>query len=118
MKRESRHLANELLTHHKKVTAAKPPGKRIIEANYTIPYGRLCTQAGVPHILPVVSNFLLEVAEWSAASGYPALNSLAVYAETGIPGDGYDGAGGFGIVDWPAELDRCVRFTKYPATVP
>lgn len=118
MKRESRLLANALLVHHRQASTAKPPARKIIEANYTIPYGRLCSLAGVPHVLPVISQFLREVAEWSAASGYPALNALAVNAETGIPGEGYDGAGGFEIVHWPAELDRCVRFTSYPGSIP
>lgn len=118
MKRESRLLANTLLAHHRQVTKAKPPSKRIIESHYTIPYGRLCTVAGVPHVLPVVSQFLLEVAEWCADAGYPALNALAVNANTGIPGEGYDGAGGFAIVDWPGELERCVRWQKYPQTIP
>ena len=120
MKRESKLLANALLAHHRLVTQAKPPpppGKKVVESHYTIPYGRLCTVAGVPHVLPVVSQFLLEVAEWSAASGYPALNALAVNAGTGIPGDGYDGAGGFTIVHWPDELARCVRCTTYPQSV-
>lgn len=118
MKRESRLLANELLAHHRKVTKSNPPGRKIIEANYTIPYGRLCSLAGVPHVLPVINQFLCEVAEWSSASGYPALNALAVNADTRIPGDGYDGAGGFEIVHWPAELDRCVRWTSYPVAIP
>lgn len=118
MRPESKLLANVLLAHHRATTAACPPGKKIIYSRYTLPYGRLCTQAGVPHVLPIVSSFLLEVAEWSAASGYPALNALAVNADSGIPGDGYDGAGGYAIIDWPAEVERCVRFGNYPATVP
>jgi hypothetical protein len=118
MRRESKLLANALLEHHRKTTSAKPPGKRIIAASYTLPYGRLGVMAGVPHVLPVISQFLREVAEWSAVSGYPALNALAVNAETGIPGEGYDGAGGFEIIHWPAELDRCVRFRGYPEAAP
>lgn len=117
MRRESRLLANALLEHHRQVVTAKPPGKKIIESHYAIPYGRLCTVAGVPHVLPVISDFLLEVAEWCAGAGFPALNALAVNANTGIPGPGYDGAGGFAIVDWPDELGRCVRYKGYPQRI-
>lgn len=116
MKRESVLLANELLAHHRRVVASKPPGKRVIHSNYTIPYGQLCQRAGVPHALANISFFLLEVAEWSAANNWPALNALAVNAESGIPGEGYDGAGGFKITEWPAELDRCVRFAGFPSS--
>lgn len=118
MRRESKLLANALLDHHRKVVKAKPPGKKIIEVHYTIPYGKLCAAAGVPHVLPVVSQFLLEVAEWCAELDYPALNALAVNASTGIPGEGYDGAGGFTIVDWPGEVERCVRWSAYPQSIP
>jgi len=44
------------------------------------------------------------------------LNSLAVNGTTGLPGDGYDGAGGFHIVNWPANVEQCIRFSGYPAT--
>jgi hypothetical protein len=48
----------------------------------------------------------------------PPLNSLAVNAQTGIPGASYDGAGGFHTVDWPRDVDACIRIGKYPATAP
>ena len=117
MKTESKLLANALLVHHRQVVAAHPPGKTIVAGHYSIAYGVLCQRAGVPNG-PIIGAFLREVAEWCAAEGHPALNSLAVNATSGIPGEGYDGAGGFQIIHWPAELDRCVRYRGYPATFP
>jgi hypothetical protein len=86
-------------------------------ARYTIRYGHLCTQAGVPHITRVVGGFLQEVTEWCTGQGYPPLSALAVN-DTGMPGDGYDRASGFTLVNWPKELEACVRFTAYPAKMP
>lgn len=77
----------------------------------------LCNQAGVPHVLTVVGHFLGEIAEWCANNGYPALNSLAVN-DTGMPGDGYDQAGGFKIMNWPSDVEKCIRYTGYPAKMP
>jgi hypothetical protein len=118
MRAESRALCRELLLHHQAKTAAHPPGMRVIARYYTIPYGDLCTRAGVPHLTRIVGQFLAEVAEWCEASGFPPLNSLAVNSDTGIPGEGYDGAGGFAIVDWPADVEACVGFTGYPTSPP
>ena len=117
MKREAVLLANELLAHHRRAVAAKAPGKQFIHSDYTIPYGQLCRRAGVPHALANISYFLLEVAEWSATNKVPALNALAVNAKSGIPGEGYDGAGGFEITKWPEELERCIRFAGYPTSI-
>ncbi len=80
MRRESKLLANALLSHHRQVTKATPPGKKIIESHYTIPYGRLCATAGVPHVLPVISQFLLEVAEWSAEARPNTQDAIAFAA--------------------------------------
>src|SRR6476659_263240 len=113
MRAEARALAQALLAHHRAVTRQQPPGNTVIPGHYTIRYGALCTKAGVPHVLRIVGGFLQEVAEWCEANGYPPLNSLAVN-ETGMPGDGYDGAGGFKIVNWPAEVEQCIRFRGYP----
>jgi hypothetical protein len=66
----------------------------------------------------MVGSFLGEVADWCAAQGHPPLNSLAVNADTGIPGEGYEGAGGFKIVDWPTEVEQCIRFVGYPRRTP
>jgi hypothetical protein len=118
MRAESRALCRELLLRHLAMTAAHPPGKRVVGRHYTIPYGDLCIRAGVPHLTGVVGEFLLEVAEWCEAAGFPPLNALAVNGETGIAGEGYDGAGHFAIVDWPADVEACIRFNGYPASPP
>jgi hypothetical protein len=117
MRAESRALCRELLLHQATV-AAHPPGKRILARHYTIAYGDLCTRAGVPHLTRIVGQFLVEVAEWCEAAGFPPLNSLAVNSETGVPGEGYDGAGGFAMDDWPSDVEACIRFNNYPATPP
>jgi hypothetical protein len=69
MKPESRALGQALLDHHRLVTKQHPPGKKILPSHYTIRYGVLCNRAGVPHVLPIVGNFLLEIAEWCEAQG-------------------------------------------------
>jgi hypothetical protein len=38
--------------------------------------------------------------------------------DTGMPGDGYDEAGGFKIINWPGDVEACVRCTNYTATMP
>lgn len=120
MRAETVKLGQSLLAHHQATTVMLPPHtlKRLIHGRYTIPYGRLCEQAGVSHVLTIVGSFLGEIADWCAAKSYPPLNSLAVKVSTGLPGDGYDGAGGFHIVNWPADVERCIRFTKYPRVFP
>ena len=116
MRAETVKLGQALLDHHRGATARMPPHAvaRLIPDRYTIPYSKLCEQAGVSHVLRMVGSFLGEVAEWCAARGYPPLNSLAVNGTTHLPGDGYDGAGGFHIVNWPANVEQCIRFTSYP----
>ena len=117
MRAEARALGQALLDHHRAVTSQHPPAKNIIPSWYTIRYGALCSKAGVPHVLRVIGGFLQEVAEWCEVNRYPALNSLAVN-DTGMPGDGYDGVGGFKIVHWHAEVEKCIRFGGYPAAMP
>ncbi|XXF78879.1 hypothetical protein P2318_03730 [Myxococcaceae bacterium GXIMD 01537] len=115
----SRKLGQALLDHHRSVTKLHPPGSKLMVDNYVIAYGTLCARANVPlGILPIIGRYLLPIAEWCAYAPYPALNSLAVNEKTGIPGDGYDEAGGFMIIHWPAEVERCIRFTGYPAKIP
>ena len=105
------------MDHHQGQTTLFPPGKSVVHGKYTIRYGVLCTRAGVPHVTRIVGEFLQEIAEWCSVSGFPPLNSLAVN-DTGMPGDGYDGAGGFKIINWPKEVDDCIRFKGYPARMP
>lgn len=117
MRPEARALGNALLQHHKTRTQAAPPAQRVLIRRYTISYSDLCARARVPHLTRIVGSFLGEVAQWCADHGYPPLNALAVNASTAQPGEGYDGAGGFKMVDWHAEVERCIRFTGYPASV-
>lgn len=120
MRAEAVKLGRALLDHHRATTAKFPPlvGKKVIPSRYTIPYSKLCDQAGTGHILRSVGSFLFEIAEWCSENGYPPLNALAVNAETGLPGEGYDGAGGFKIVNWPTEVEQCIRFSGYPTKIP
>lgn len=117
MRAESRALLRVLLGHHRQV--CKPPGTHVNDVSArVIPYGKLCAAAGVPWLVRSVGPFLLEIAEWCDRHGYPPLNSLAVNAETLIPGDSYDGAGGFAIVHWPQDVVRCLTFDRYPTSPP
>lgn len=117
MRPEARALGNALLEHHRVITTKHPPGKKVFPAKYTIRYGVICDRAKVPHVVRIVGSFLGEVAEWCAQNHYPPLNALAVN-ESGQPGEGYDGAGGFKIVNWPSEVEQCIRFTAYPIRIP
>lgn len=117
MRSESRSLVQALLDHHRKAVAAAQPGRRLQVDRYTIRYGMLCDRANVPHLTRGVGPFLQEVAMWCQANGYPPINALAVN-ETGMPGDGYDGAGECEIVKWPEQVEACIRFAGYPAVMP
>ena len=117
MRSESRALGQALLAHHQATTIQFPPKKIIVVRQYLIRYGVLCDRAGVPHVVRIVGGFLQEIAEWCEAERFPPLNSLAV-GENGVPGEGYDGAGGFRSIDWPRDVEECIRFNGYPATMP
>jgi hypothetical protein len=113
----SRAILRALLAHHRQV--CQPPGTRLFNVSQrVISYGQLCDSAGVPWLAQRVGPFLLEIAEWCEQHHYPPLNSLAVNAESLIPGDSYDGAGDFLLTDWPADVERCLTFTGYPSTTP
>jgi hypothetical protein len=118
MRPEARALGQALLDHHRARTKAHPPGARLSIPRYTVTYSDLCARAGVPHLTRIAGPFLGEIAEWCSTNGYPPLNSLAVNGSTGQPGDGYDGAGGFKLIDWPAEVETCIQFAGYPAKIP
>jgi hypothetical protein len=117
MRLEARKLGQVLLDHHRVKREEHPPGKRVLLPRYTIRYNDLCNRAGVPHVLRIVGTFLSEIAEWCADEDFPPLNSLAV-GEVGVPGEGYDGAGGFHAVHWPKDAEACVRFEGYPESMP
>jgi len=118
MRAESRALGQALLDHQRVTTARYPPKSHVTLKRYLIPYGDLCRRADVPHLVRVVGGFLEEVASWCEDQGFPPLNSLAINSTLGMPGDGYDNAGGFKLANWPADARACVRFTKYPSTIP
>ena len=117
MNKVAKALANTLLTHRLARLQEHPPGKRIIERNYTITYGDLCQRAAFPGTPQSVGRFLGEIAQWCADNDLPPINSLAVNAESGIPGESYDGAAECSIANWPAELEACVRSSEYPSRV-
>lgn len=116
---EARAICQALLDHHRAVVARHPPGAgtQIKIDRYLIAYGDLCQNAAVSWLVRKVGPRLLEVAKWCRDQGYPPLNSLAVNATTRVPGDGYDGAGGFKGAEWPAEVESCVRWRDYPSTI-
>src|SRR5262245_33580397 len=116
----SRALGQVLLEHHNRVTTRYPPGEKLVLNRYTISYNELCGKAKAHDLTRIVGKFLGEIADWCAAEDWPPLNALAVNAETGIPGEGYDKAGGglCNIVNWPAEIERCIRFKEYPLRMP
>jgi len=118
MRAEAKALLKELLCHHRVVTKQDPLEKNLIISQYLIFYGVLCSRIGAPWLTLRIGSFLMEIAEWCAAMGYPALNALAVNHETGYPDSSYDGAGGFKLKDWDKEVERVIRFTSYPIDPP
>lgn len=115
MQPESRALLSALLAHHRQVCL--PPGTRVFDISQrVISYGQLCQAAQVPWLVRNVGRYLLEIAEWCEQHHYPPLNSLAVNAESLVPGDSYDGAGNFQLANWPADVERCLTFPGYPST--
>lgn len=114
-------LSEILFDHHRSATALHPPGqKQFSIKKYLISYGELCERAGVPHLTRDVGTYLGEVADWCAARGWPAINSLAVQADSRMPGVGYDGAGDglCSLVNWEEEVTQCIRFSKYHEVPP
>lgn len=57
----------------------------------------------------------MRLPEWCSNNGYPPLNSPAGNSSTGQPGEGYDGAGGVKMINWPTDVEQWVRFAGYPA---
>jgi hypothetical protein len=106
-------LAQVLLDHHR---TACSPGKDINSC--LIFYGSLCDRAHVPHLVRSVGHFLCEVAEWCEENGWPPINALAVNRGSRMPGEGYDGAPGCSLTQWPDEARATVDFESYPATTP
>src|ERR1700732_4512011 len=118
MKAVSRALGQVLLDHHQQTIKQHPPGERPIIQHYLLAYNVLCARANVPYLTRGVGDYLVDIAEWCASNEWPPLNALAVNAESHMPGEGYDGAGGFNIVNWPAEGISCIKFKEYPLHMP
>jgi hypothetical protein len=118
---EARVLAKALLRHHEhacrhlRIRKSKEVTDGMINRS-VIPYGILCDRAGVPFLTHVSGKFLGEIAEWCYKNGWPPLNALAVRKDTGMPGEGYDGAAGCSLLKWPDEVRKCIAFGRYPAS--
>ena len=123
MSEESCAVANVLLAHHRDVcrpvrTAAEDISDDLVN-ECTLTYRSVCERARMEDLTPIVGRFMEEVAQWCADRGWPPLNSLAVNAESWIPGVGYDGAGGICEQHlWPQQVRECIKFRKYPRAVP
>lgn len=122
MSEESRAVANVLLGHHREVcrpvriTAEEISNDLVDEC--TLTYGIVCERAKMVDLTHIVGRFMGEIAQWCADNDWPPLNSLAVNAESSIPGVGYDGAGGICEQHlWPQQVRECIKFRKYPREV-
>ncbi len=113
---EARALAQTLLNHHRKMCRGRTNGQRIVYS-CVIPYGLLCEQADVSYLTHRVGDFLREVAEWCHANDWLPINALAVNKNTRMPGEGYDGAPGCKLLQWPETVTACIEFDGYPEVV-
>jgi len=114
MSPEARALAKVLLNHHGEVV------RRHGEASpdsCLISYGVLCDTAGLSYLSRNPGPLLREIAEWCHNNGWPPINSLAVNHLTRMPGEGYDKAPGCSRLNWPKEVEACIRFSGYPDTL-
>lgn len=91
-------LYSELLAHHAHVCENHHLDPPHIDA-CVIPYGVLCSQAGVPELTRRVGDYLLEIARYCHSRGWPPINSLAVNVDTRMPGDSYDVAPGCSLLE-------------------
>ena len=118
MKPESIAMGQVLLDHHRDHCCIRADGTLPPRKCCLITYKDLCSQAKVPDLTQKPGLFLSEVAEWCVTNGWPPLPALAVNAESGIPGDNYDGAPGCNILNWDQEADLCIAFRDYPPRIP
>lgn len=109
-------LANALLEQQRNFCLTHALHPPIID-DCVITYGDLCREAGTPGLERSIGRFLQEVAQWCDANKYPPINSLAVNAESRMPGESYDLAPGCSIVTWPQEVTAAILFQNYPHTV-
>ena len=122
MSEEARAVANVLLAHHREVCRPVRIATEKISDDLvndcTLTYGTVCERAHMQDLTHIVGRFMGEIAEWCADNTWPPLNSLAVNAESWIPGGGYDGAGGICEQQlWPQQVRACIKFRKYPREV-
>jgi hypothetical protein len=116
MRAESVAMANKLLAHHRHA-CIRSDGQLPQRDDCTLTYGDLCSRAGVPYLTRNPGPFLLEVAHWCQARGWPPINALAVNGETGVPGDNYNLAPGCSLLQWPNEVDTVIAFRGYSEAV-
>jgi hypothetical protein len=113
-------IGNALLEHHKEhcsgIDTLPEPATGENVRGFTITYGNLLRKAAVEdHLLPrSVGPYLDELAAWSIENEFPPINALAVRAEDGIPGFGFNDAEG--CSNWSVQVRKCISF-KYPATI-
>jgi hypothetical protein len=74
------------------------------------------TARALTHLVRIVGPPVGDVAEQCQAGNFPPLSAPAV-GETGLPVQGYDGAGGFKGSNWVEDVEKCIRFAGYPATM-
>ena len=113
MSPEARALAQVLLSHHREVIRRSGESSTDVDSAL-IPYGVLCDRAGLSYLSRAVGPFLREIAEWCHNNGWPPINSLAVNHLTRMPGEGYEKAPGCSLLNWPKEVEACIRFSGYP----
>jgi hypothetical protein len=115
MREETIRLARELLVWHDWIRTKRKNG--VVALTDLALYKKLCERAGVPDLYRPVGIFLGELATWCKEKGLPPLNSLAVNAETHIPGVGYDSADGCSYNTWWNDVVACIE-SDYPPRIP
>ncbi len=112
---EAQRLAKELLVWHAHIRANRRADAWAL--GDLAPYKKLCERAGIGGAERIVGPYLGELAEWCKRNDLPPLNSLAVNAQTRIPGVGYDGAPNCSYETWVEDVGRCLA-TQYPPQIP
>jgi hypothetical protein len=110
-------LWTALVEHQEAAKKAHPVGVHVVIPLYLITYGALIAKARIP-LSPIgIGPYLREVAEECQRRSGKPLNALAVSQKSdgspGVPGDSYDGAGGFLIRNWDRDVVDAIRST-YP----
>jgi hypothetical protein len=114
---EARILANVLLEHHRHLCTELKLTPDTVTPQHMLPYGELCSKAGLEYLTRSVGFFLAQVAEWCYERRLPPLNSLAVNADSKEPGHGYDEAAGCSLKNWWNEVRACIACRTYPRQI-